>query len=495
MSDYIVQNINKIIPEKCTGVYVGRKVSAEGTTIIARSEDQKVGAYNKIATVIPAKSGRNRFLEDTGAEQNHFSVIIPDETYKFTTLFDDESICDGPFHACCTNEFGLAVTATVSTEVSSEYAELDPLKKPGEGIREAILAAIPVCQTKTAAEAIRITAAYIDKYGSCECNTVMVSDTKEAWVMEIYGGTTYAAMRLPEDKMAVFGNQIMLGWVDFKAEDGYLFSGNLEATVKRCKHPIYDENGRCHLARTIAADTRRDYSNLRTWRGHQLFAPHSTEEYNTNTFYPLLFDPEKKVSVLDVMNLFGDRYEGTVFDMSLPENKGNRPIGVERQGNVHIIQTYANLPLRTCQLVWLAMGNAEHCVFVPMFSGITETYEKYRVSNTEPNTVNDSYYYICRKNAALAETDRFFLGSGLKEFNRLQQKEMFDSVNNLFAYIIKQYKISQAKGDAFVTAFCRDWAEKQYDNALAVYQKLCFAQMYNTADWADEEKKLKFSMQ
>ena len=47
---------------------------------------------------------------------------------------------------------------------------------------------------------------YVDEYGSEEGNTVMITDQDEAWIVEIYGGRQYCAMKMPDDKVAVFGN-------------------------------------------------------------------------------------------------------------------------------------------------------------------------------------------------------------------------------------------------------------------------------------------------
>ena len=44
----------------CTGVYVGKEVSAEGTTLIGRSEDQGSGVCNKMFFVQPASSQSGR---------------------------------------------------------------------------------------------------------------------------------------------------------------------------------------------------------------------------------------------------------------------------------------------------------------------------------------------------------------------------------------------------------------------------------------------------
>ena len=95
-----------------------------------------------------------------------------------------------------------------------------------------------------------------------------------------------------------------------------------------------------------------------------------------------MYSPDKKVSVLEIMQLFRNRYEGTKYDMNLPENARRRPIGTVRSSDVHIIQNYVDLPQDSSNLQWLCIGNAEHSVFVPTFSGITDTHKAYHVDGT-----------------------------------------------------------------------------------------------------------------
>ena len=63
-------------PEKCTGVYVGRAVSADDTMIIARSEDQSRGAYNKMFFVQPATGSSGGKITDTTARWTATSSTI-----------------------------------------------------------------------------------------------------------------------------------------------------------------------------------------------------------------------------------------------------------------------------------------------------------------------------------------------------------------------------------------------------------------------------------
>ena len=477
------------IPEKCTAVYVGKKVSEDGTTIIARSEDQDRGAWGKVFFVVPASDKSGGKITETGLD-DPFSVDIPEKTYKYTTLFDQQGLGIGPYYAHCTNECGLAVTATVSTEVSEEYEKIDPLKDETKGMHEAIIPAVLACRCASAEDAVKTMAEYVDRYGSSEWNTILLSDKKEAWIFEIYGGSSYAAMKLPEDKMAVFGNQVMLQWIDFDDPEGFVVSENLKSFLDKTSDPVIDEQGRYNIAKTVTGSVRYEYSNMRTWRGHQLFAPSKTGAYENDEFYSLLFEPDHKVSVLDVMKAMGDRYEGTEYDMAEAGNEELRPIGTTRQSDVAVIQTFEELPDSCCQLQWLAMGNAEHCVFVPAFSGINDTYEKYKVDGEILETSNDGYYYMSRKNAALAETDREYLGEGLKAFNHQQEEAMYTRIMAEIPVIAEKYRKSEKAGSEYVTALACSMAEQQYALMRDINDRLTYVQSFNMSDGSD---KIRFS--
>lgn len=482
-----------LLPEKCTGAYVGKKVSAEGTTVIARSEDQRVSVYNKLFFVEKRKSAPARFLSDTGKGQCG-RYPIPNDTLKYTYLLDGNSIGDGPYPACCMNEQGLTVIGTVTTFVSDEYAAIDPLVEDGTGIREAVIPSLIACRASTASEGVRVLAAYLDEFGSGEYNTVLLSDREEAWIFEIYGGHSYAAQRMPEDKMALFGNQIMLGWTDLTAGNDRFFSANLPTCLSRLSAPVRDERGRIHLARSINPPPRLGYSNLRNWIGLRRFAAAFDEAYSDDTFYPLFFTPEKKVSVTDLMTVFGDRYENTPFDMALPQNAACRPIGVSRQTDVHIVQTFSDLPGRCCALQWLAMSSAEHAIFIPAFSGITETYEKFRVDHPSPGKFGDGFYDLCKTINSIASTDRAFLSRGVREFNLSEEKKMLKEMLAAKDGIREAYRISDEKGDAFVTSLAESTAKEQYEKARDLLARLCYTQANNLNDYPAGENKTPFAM-
>ena len=130
----------------CTGAYVGKDVSEDGTTIIARSEDQGTGAYAKMFKVQPRVTKAGRYYVDEGEDQKGFKVPLPKTTYKYTYVPDVSTHGDGEYPASCTNEYGLAVVGTVSASPSEAYEAADPFKETGTGLREAILPGLIACQ-------------------------------------------------------------------------------------------------------------------------------------------------------------------------------------------------------------------------------------------------------------------------------------------------------------------------------------------------------------
>ncbi len=471
----------------CTGLYVGKDASADGTTIVGRSEDQGTGIYGKMFKVQPRVKEKGRYYVDEGEEQEGFKVALPETTYKYTYVPDSSDLGDGQYPGTCTNEYGLAVVGTVSASPSAEYEALDPYVHPG--LREAILPGLIACQCKTARGAAERLAQLTDKYGSEEGNILFFVDKKEAWLFESYGGHTYAAMKMPTDKVAVFGNQFMIDVVDKNDKENYIFSKNLFETIDKVGAVM--EDGKYNLVKSISDSPREEYSNMRTWMGHKLLAPSTVGEYSDSEFYPLFYAPDKKVQLEQVMDLFRNRYEDTPYDMMLPENAGRRPIGVTRSSQVHIIQTINDLPKETCQLQWLAMGNAEHSVFVPAFSGITNTHKAYQVDGSKAYK-SESFYDSTKRICSIAESDREFLSQGVKDYWKLQEKMMIKSTKSQIKKIKEAYGKSKDDGRKYVTKLSKKYADKQYKNTEPLFNELFWLATSNQNDRPDNERKEHF---
>lgn len=452
----------------CTAVYVGKDVSNDGSTIIARSEDQGTGAYNKMFLVVDrVENVPGRTLDDVQG----FSYPLPATTYKYTMVPDTSGQGDGPYMGACTNEYGLSISATVSASPRPEVEKVDPFVEGS--LREAVLTGIVASTCKTAKEGVEKLAGIIEKYGSEEGNVIMLADQKEAWIFEVYSGHLWAAQKMPTNKVAVFGNQFMIGTVDPADTENFMYQKDLFKTADANKWTKLVD-GKVHLAATFA-EPREDYSNMRTWMGHKLLAPATAGEYKTDTMYPLFYDPAKKVSALEVMDVLRNRYEGTQFDASLPGNEALRVIGVERQSQIHVIQIKDNYPKEISALQWLAFGNSEHSVFLPNFSGITDTYSAYKVDGEDYNPAGA--YWKFKRICTLAEQNRSFYGQGVKDYWNFYEEDLYNDMKTAEQKMIKLYAEDPAKAKKYVTDLHMQIAEKACKDADHLYDNLLFFMM------------------
>lgn len=459
----------------CTGVYVGKDVSDQGTYIIARSEDQGKGDYNKMFKVEPhVDNVPGRYLVDTATG---FQIPLPATTYRYTYVPDYARGDDGMYPGSCTNEYGVSVTGTVSTSTCEAWEEADPFVEPG--LREAILAASVAAVSKTAREAVDVLLGYVDTYGSEEGNTVMITDRNEAWFVEIYSGHHYAAMKMPDDKVAVFGNHNMIGLVDPKAtpEDGYIYSDGLFELIDKLGLAV-KEGDQYHLAKSVCDGVREDYNNMRNWGGMTILAPSQAGEYKSDEFYPLFYSPDEKVSVLTVMDIYRNRYEGTPLDVTLPGQEDNRVIGTERSSQIHILQTFPDWPAESAAIDWICLGNTEHSVFIPFFSGITDTADAYKVDGDTYDPTGA--FWMFKRIDTIAEQNRTLYGQGVKDFWKQQEKLMYDEMLSAAPVMQAKYAESTEAGAAYVTSLGVKMAELQMTYSDNLYAKLLTTMMHNT---------------
>ena len=465
----------------CTGVYVGKDVSDQGTYLLARSEDQGQSDYNKMFLVQPRVDNvPGRFIEDTATG---FKIPLPDTTWQYTYVPDYTRGDDGMYPGSCTNEHGVSITGTVSTSTCEKWEEADPFVEPG--LREAILPAAVAAVATSARNAVDVLLGYVDEYGSEEGNTVMICDQNEAWFVEIYSGHHYCAMKMPDDQVAVFGNHNMIGLVDPKAtpEDGYIYSEGLFELIDELDLAV-KEGELYHLAKSVTGNTREPYNNMRNWGGMKLLAPSlAGDTYDNDNFYPLFYAPDEKVSVLDVMDIYRYRYEGTPIDVNLEGQEGNRVISTTNSSQIHILQTFSDWPAQCSAINWIALGNGEHTVFVPFFSGITDTAEAYKVDGDTYNP--QGAYWMFKRLCTLGQLDRDLYGNGVRAFWKQQEALMYQQMLDAAPTMLAKYAESREAGAAYVTGLGIQMSEWEMKLSTNLYQKLLTCVTHNINRRAD----------
>ena len=124
----------------CTAIYVGSDLTADGSTMFARSEDI-ANSYNKVFYVSPA--GANAEGEIYNGCYG-FTWTFTKDSYSYTAFSDDngdgvDGVCPDcggthkhtPYQAAGTNEMGVSVSATETISGSEDVRTVDPYSDIG----------------------------------------------------------------------------------------------------------------------------------------------------------------------------------------------------------------------------------------------------------------------------------------------------------------------------------------------------------------------------
>lgn len=396
----------------CTGIIVGKKATDDGSFITGRSEDIS-SAYHKNFMVNPATQGEGTVtLSDP---YNGFEIALPAAAYKWTMVSDVAEHDDGQYPQACMNEFGVTITATVSTRVNDAVKEHDPLVE--NGLREAYLPTVVIPYVKTAKEAIEHLGNIVETLGSAEGNTVLIADYNEAWVMEIVSGHQWAAAKVPDDSYAVIPNCMMLGYIDLEDSENILASEGIYAFPEEKGFlKTYDEKP--HIALTYGAELS-DGNRIRAWGGQHYFSPSKEISYDSDVF-EIFQKADAPIDLHSAMKLLAYRYEGTEYDVN--ENPDLRAIGAEGTSEAHLFHYKANGAMTQ----WLSLGNPEHNIYLPAYLDIIDTPDAFKMPGKAYNA--DSAYWTFRGLAALCEIDRVNYGQGVKDYWALYQKELIEKI-------------------------------------------------------------------
>lgn len=461
--------------DACTGLYVGKQCSAGGTTIIARCNDFHPAVIMPYVQIYPSVTGvAGRMVNGI----NGFSWELPSDTYHYVAVPYPDISDYGIFASAATNEFGLAMTATITGYYCQAAREADG--DVSDGIAEETIPSILAASCKTAREAIELLARIVDEKGSAEQNIVMIADQQEAWYMEMYSGHQYCAVKMPEDKVAVFGNEFMLDTVDPQSHD-VICSKNLFKLPRKHGFDVYDEDGRMNLRRTYQGDGRMyDFCHLRTWGGRRLLAPSATDDYQTQTYYPLFFSPDSKVGLEQVMAVFRDRYEGTPYN---PETSGNdecRVIGDESQEEVHIIEVHDNLPAPMACVTWLTLSEAAHAPFVPIPSAITDCSPAYKLCAQEWGYNKQQAQHIYKRVNSFCANNREIYSAGVKDYWRIVESHVLEEFPSVLEYAATQWAQNSEAAASTLTSYSTSLQESCLQDAERLFDDLTWHMMSYT---------------
>lgn len=491
----------------CTGLYIGKNVSVNGHAIIARSCDASLYRENTASIRSnPRTTQANRYLE---CGESDIKYPLPKTTYKYLSMPTFPTV-RGSLGIYALNEYGLNCTATIDGYTRPEIRELDPFLK--NGICEPIITNIFGASCKSVRESIDLIENIMENFGSALPNIMLMADQKECWIVEFYTGHHWAALKLPEDKVSVFGNGFMLDTEyanvnkeDFRHSKGlFEFIENSGCCVK------YD--GNISLCRSIRGQYyNNDYSQVRCYMGMKVLAPSTCpDKYNVDTFYPLLYSPDKKVSLKDVFELYRYRYEGSEF---CPEETGKdnvRLIASEATYSVHAIEILHDMPAEMSAIAWTCFSNAEHSVFLPYLSMLTKTAKEfcYVDKNSEIykgkipiDTEGKEIRYndkvaqtIFKRLCAIAEENRELYGTNVRKFWSEKEDKLIEKMDEVIGKVYDLYLEDKDKAIDYINSWTIDLQNETVAEANSMFTELVWYIMTRIETFKylndNDEKKL-----
>ena len=467
----LVLCLSAVSASACTGVYVGKEATDDGTIILARTNDTQ-GNHPTRLTVVP------RVEQDPGREMpvdndNLMYAGLPTTTFKYTgtPLMDSARLemKTGFDDAVCVNEYGVAMTMSVTAFSNKAAMAADPWVPTG--VTENTMNQLVITQSKTAREAVLNLTHLIDVYGSSETNIALIADQNEAWYVEMYTGHQYAAVKLPDDKVAAFGNEFSLEYLS-DYED-CIVSENLEKLAVDNQFAVYGENGELNLLATYAGpETVADYSHMRTWIGHKVLSPSAYGDYNKEDRYPLVFTADSKVSLAAVMELLRNRYEGTPYS---PDETGRidmRVIGTDTSMSVHIVQLHPDLPSSMAGTTWVCLAPAVYGVFVPLNILCSEPSDPYAANQPEDRLhqfESDVYpWFTFKELNTLCLTDCTVYGAPVRSYWHTAELHMIEGMKKELEAVRELLATDPAAAQKRMTDYCSGLQEKAFEDAKAL---------------------------
>ncbi len=469
--------------QACCGFIIGRQLTKDGTTLFGRTEDYPYypngGKHNKNYVVVDAKNYKEGDqLED---ESNGFTYPHAASEMKYTATYDSArgDGSNGAFGEHGFNEAGVSMTSTVTAIPNKKVLKTDPLTE--KGIPEAAMLDVVLPRVKSAREGVEFLAKVIEEKGSAEGNTVVFADQKETWYMEILSGHQYVAVKVPEDKYAVFANTYYLGHVDLNDTENVIASKDVEKVAKESGSYKTDKDGNFHIAKSYGPEKYAEGDRSRTYAGITLLDPKSKVTYEDDEYelFRSPTDPNKKFTLEDAFALQRNRFEH-LNGRFVPDDQ----IGVKKQGDngsndtvrkdqykyalgnenvidAHVFQINPNLPKSFGGTLWLGMGPSRNTPYVPFYGNVKDTYKAFKpqTATYDPN----SWYWTVWHIDQMAINNQDLFGKSIQNHWKALEEQL----------IIEQ-KVSDSKYAALKAdeAAAKAVEDKVTEDALARSERL-----------------------
>ena len=452
------------LPSECTTIIVGQEQTADGSMIVARSEDWDAMEAKNYEIFEDTDNGQREFV----AKDSPFRCELPEKALGYSALSPYN--LHGHWGSAGFNTAGVGMSATESIFSNDEVLKHDPLVE--NGVAENSVFNITLPYVHTAREGVERLGMLIEKHGIAEGFGIGFVDSKEIWYLETACGHRWLACRMPKDQYFVTGNQSRFRTYDPNDKENYLASADLIEFAE--KHGLYNPaQGAFDFHEAYARDIKLDttYNYPRVWGLQQLFSPEIKNDVAKNTF-PVFAKAAHKVTLTELRTAFRFHYDNTEHDPYLNSNPKEpyRPVSIFRTTQTHLLQVRPELPQAIGCVNYVAMGMADLGVFLPLYQGITSYPEAYTKGNGESS--DDSAYWKFRKIMVLGMTNYNKYAPIIKEAYAKFEAETDQRQHEMEEEYLRIYKTQPLHAQDMLQAFSDKILNSALDLADRLQEKL-----------------------
>lgn len=452
------------LPSECTTIIIGQEQTADGSMIVARSEDWDAMEAKNYEIFEGTDNGPREFV----AKDSPFRCELPEKALGYSALSPYN--LHGHWGSAGFNTAGVGMSATESIFSSDEVLKHDPLVE--NGVAENSVFNITLPYVRTAREGVERLGMLIEKHGIAEGFGIGFVDSKEIWYLETACGHRWLACRMPKDQYFVTGNQSRFRTYDPNDKENYLASADLIEFAE--KHGLYNPTqGAFDFHEAYARDIKLDttYNYPRVWGLQQFFSPEIKNDVTKNTF-PVFAKAAHKVTLTELRTAFRFHYDNTEHDPYLNSNPKEpyRPVSIFRTTQTHLLQVRPELPQAIGCVNYVAMGMADLGVFLPLYQGITSYPEAYTKGNGESSA--DSAYWKFRKIMVLGMTNYNKYAPIIKEDYANFEAETDQRQREMEEEYLRIYKTQPLHAQDMLQAFSDKILNSALDLADRLQEKL-----------------------
>ncbi len=262
-------------------------------------------------------------------------------------------------------------------------------------------------RAKTAREAIEIMVSLTEKYGYYSSGeSFSVADPNEVWILEMIGkgpnvkGTIWVARKIPDGYVSAHANYPRITNIPFNDKKNTMYAKDIvEFARKKGYFKGKDKDFSFRDAYSPPGFGGLRFCEARVWQFFRRVAPSKKipiewvkGDLKTYKPLPLWIKPDKKLSVLDLMDLMRDHFEGTEFDLSKGVGAGpyhlpyrwrplvwkhngkkyfnERSVSTQQTGFSFIAQMRSWLPNPIGGILWFGVDDTASTVYIPIYAGI-----------------------------------------------------------------------------------------------------------------------------